>query len=64
MSADEEASERREPQNKKSRPIEGPKAKRFFDPAKLQPFAAPVKLDTMEFRPSDWGKHDVAVPPF
>jgi hypothetical protein len=64
MSADEEASEPREPQNKKSRPIEGPRAKRFFDPAKLQPFAAPVKLDTMEFRPSDWGKHDVAVPPF
>jgi hypothetical protein len=64
MSADEEASERREPQNKKSRPIEGPRANRFFDPAKLQPFAAPVKLDTLEFRPSDWGKHDVAVPPF
>jgi hypothetical protein len=41
MSVEEGASKPQEPQNKQSRPIEGPKAKRFFDPAKLQPFAAP-----------------------
>ena len=64
MSGGEESSEPPEPQIKKSRNIEGPQKRRFFDPAKLQPFADPVKLDTMEFRPSDWGKRDVAVPPF
>jgi hypothetical protein len=64
VTSGEETSEPAEPQNKETRPIEGPKTNRRFDESKLQPFAAPVKLDTMEFRPSDWGKRDVAVPPF
>jgi hypothetical protein len=41
-----------------------PKSRKSFDESKLLPFAAPIKLDTMEFRPSDWGKDDVALPPF
>jgi hypothetical protein len=48
----------------KSRNIEQSKPKKGFDESKLQPFAAPIKLDTMEFRPSDWGRRDVALPPF
>jgi hypothetical protein len=60
----EEASEPPVLQKKQFRPIEAPKTKRSLDGSKLTPFAAPVKLDTMEFRPSDWGRRDVALPPF
>lgn len=52
------------PEKKKSKRAEPPKAKRTLDESKLTPWAAPVKLDTMEFRPSDWGKNDVPLPPF
>ena len=60
----EEESEPPPMDKKKSKRAEPPKTKRTFDESKLLPFAAPVKLDTMEFRPSDWGKNDVPVPPF
>jgi hypothetical protein len=52
------------PEKKKSKRAEPPKAKRTLDESKLLPFAAPIKLDTMEFRPSDWGKNDRPMPPF
>jgi hypothetical protein len=52
------------PDKKKNKREEPPKAKRTFDESKLLPFAAPIKLDTMEFRPSDWGKNDRPMPPF
>jgi hypothetical protein len=60
----EEASEPPPVEKKKSKRADPPTSKRTFDPSKLLPFAAPVKLDTMEFRPSDWGKDDVPLPPF
>jgi hypothetical protein len=60
----EEASEPPPAEKKKSKRADPPASRRTFDPSKLLPFAAPVKLDTMEFRPSDWGKDDVALPPF
>lgn len=60
----EEPSELPPMDKKKSKRAEPPKTKRTFDESKLLPFAAPVKLDTMEFRPSDWGKNDVPLPPF
>jgi len=60
----EEASEPPPAEKKKSKRADPPASKRSFDASKLTPFAAPVKLDTMEFRPSDWGKDDVALPPF
>jgi hypothetical protein len=52
------------PEKKKAKRAEPPKSKRTLDESKLTPFAAPVQLDTMEFRPSDWGKNDVPLPPF
>jgi hypothetical protein len=60
----EEPSVPSQPEKKKSKRAEPPKAKRTFDESKLLPFAAPIKLDTMEFRPSDWGINDRPMPPF
>jgi hypothetical protein len=49
---------------KKSKPIEPEKLKKSFDDLRgLQKSKCPA-VDTMEFRPSDWGRDDVALPPF
>jgi len=59
----EEESEPPPTEKKESKRAEPPPAKHLLDASKLLPFAAPVKVDTMEFRPTDWGKDDVPLPP-
>jgi hypothetical protein len=52
------------PPAKKSKRAEPDKVKKSYDDARRSPDLMHPAIDTMEFRPSDWGRDDVALPPF
>jgi hypothetical protein len=49
---------------RKSKNSKKTESRKFLEDPKILPSAGRPQVDTMEFRPSDWGKDDVPLPPF